>query len=232
MKNLMQVSLLIPFSLMMIESRSHKEKPKTVVDDDEVDKKKDDKKDDDDNDDDNADHDDHAFPPLYLKIEASQNLLPSKPRLFQEALLRVADELTVAKTNELIKVAVLRIVNEAAKKDGEILKTNVPKIVEVVRVTTKQQHRLDYMKQIIMMRENDKLDSSSEANFKYQNKNDIEDIKEEKRVMSLVEIVKFCDDILERVLKEVKLKIFETEFQKKVPLLGELDLDVMKVYER
>ncbi|GKE25773.1 hypothetical protein Tco_1441157 [Tanacetum coccineum] len=49
-------------------------------------------------------------------------------------------------------------------------------IVEVVRVTTKQQHRLDYMKQIIMMRENDKLDSSSEANFKYQNKNDIEDM--------------------------------------------------------
>ncbi|GKC96519.1 hypothetical protein Tco_1161961, partial [Tanacetum coccineum] len=182
-----------------------------IVDDDEVDKKKDDKKDDDDNDDDNADHDDHAFPPLYLKIEASQNLLPSKPRLFQEALLRVADELTVAKTNELIKVAVLRIVNEAAKKDGEILKTNVPntlsiqhwkdswhkrmykinhrrvrddleeyfsnhRIVEVVRVTTKQQHRLDYMKQIIMMRVNDKPDSSSEADFKYLNKNDIEDI--------------------------------------------------------
>ncbi|GJR74046.1 hypothetical protein Tco_0086411 [Tanacetum coccineum] len=36
--------------------------------------------------------------------------------------------------------------------------------------------------------------------------------KEEKRVMYLVEIVMFCDATPERVLKEVKLKIFETEF--------------------
>ncbi|GKF98143.1 hypothetical protein Tco_0296926, partial [Tanacetum coccineum] len=57
-------------------------------------------------------------------------------------------------------------------------------------------------------------------------------IKEEKRVMNLVEIVKFYDATLERVLKEVKLKIFETEFLKKAPLLGELDLDIMKAYER
>ncbi|GJR77517.1 hypothetical protein Tco_0089882 [Tanacetum coccineum] len=56
--------------------------------------------------------------------------------------------------------------------------------------------------------------------------------KEEKRVMYLVEIVKFCDATLERVLNEVKLKIFETEFLKKAPLLGGLDLDTMKAYER
>ncbi|GJR85288.1 hypothetical protein Tco_0209299 [Tanacetum coccineum] len=109
-----------------------------------------------------------------------------------------------------------------------------------------------------MMRENNKPDSFSEANFKYLNKNDIEDMyylclnkkvnyrentinltaptltfpgigacdpysivdkpqlsliylnnKEEKRVMDLIEIVKFCDAMLERVLKEVKTKIFE-----------------------
>ncbi|GKC36132.1 hypothetical protein Tco_1048516 [Tanacetum coccineum] len=57
-------------------------------------------------------------------------------------------------------------------------------------------------------------------------------IKEGKRVMDLVKIVKFFDATMERVLKEVKLKIFETEFLKKVPLLGELDLDIMKAYER
>ncbi|GKD13873.1 hypothetical protein Tco_1198280 [Tanacetum coccineum] len=56
--------------------------------------------------------------------------------------------------------------------------------------------------------------------------------KNEKRVMYLVEIVKLCDATLERVLNEVKLKIFETEFLKKAPLLGELDLDIMKAYER
>ncbi|GJW68717.1 hypothetical protein Tco_0123141 [Tanacetum coccineum] len=56
--------------------------------------------------------------------------------------------------------------------------------------------------------------------------------KEEKRVMDLVEIVKFCDAMLEKVLKEVKLKIFESEFLKKVSLVGDLDLKIMKAYER
>nr|GEU61641.1 hypothetical protein [Tanacetum cinerariifolium] len=36
--------------------------------------------------------------------------------------------------------------------------------------------------------------------------------KKEKKVMDLVEIVKFCDATLERVLKEVKLKIFKQSF--------------------
>ncbi|GJZ70852.1 hypothetical protein Tco_0634703 [Tanacetum coccineum] len=158
----------------------------------------------------------------------------------------------------------------------------------VVRVTTEQQHGLDFMEHIIMMKENDKPDSFSEADFKYLNKNDIEDLyylcpnkkvnyrenkllnslmtvnltaltlifpgikacdpysivdkpstcliylnsKNEKRVMYLVEIVKFCDATLERVLNEVKMKIFETEFLKKAPLLGDLNLDIMKAYER
>nr|GEY75089.1 hypothetical protein [Tanacetum cinerariifolium] len=183
-------------------------------------------------------------------------------------------------------------------------------IVKVVRVTTEQQHELDYMEQIIMIRDNDKPDRFSKADFKYINKNDIKYMyylflnkkvnyrenkllnslmfirsyvvwervhdfnlgiesyqikinlttpalivpgidasdpysivdkpttgliylnnKEEKKVMNLVEIVKFCDATLERVLKEVKLKIFETKFLKKAPLLGELDLDIMKAYK-
>ncbi|GKC10327.1 hypothetical protein Tco_1007109 [Tanacetum coccineum] len=186
------------------------------------------------------------------------------------------------------------------------------KIVEVVRVTTDQQHGLDYIEQIIVMRENDKPYTFSEADFKYLNKNDIEDVsylclnkkvnyrknkllnslmtfirsyviwervhdfqlriesyqiiinltapmlkfsgveacdpysivdkpttgliflnnKNEKRTMYLVEIVKFCNATLERVLNEVKLKISETEFLKKAPLLGDLDLDIKKAYER
>ncbi|GJZ04642.1 hypothetical protein Tco_0537917 [Tanacetum coccineum] len=186
------------------------------------------------------------------------------------------------------------------------------RITEVVRITTDQQHGLDYMEQIIMMRENDKPSSFFEADFKYLNKNDIEDLyylcrdkkvnfhenklknslitfimscviwervhdfqlgiqsyqirvnltaptltfpgieahdpysiidkpntcliylnsKGEKRVMYLAEIVKLCDVTLERVLKEVKLKIFKSEPWKKPPLLGELDLDILKAYER
>nr|GEV40235.1 hypothetical protein [Tanacetum cinerariifolium] len=39
------------------------------------------------------------------------------------------------------------------------------RIVEVFRVTTEQQHGLDFLEQINVMRENDKLDSFSEADF-------------------------------------------------------------------
>ncbi|GKA31182.1 hypothetical protein Tco_0717487 [Tanacetum coccineum] len=56
--------------------------------------------------------------------------------------------------------------------------------------------------------------------------------KDEKLVVYLVEIVKFCDATLEKVLKEVKLKIFQSEPWKKSPLLGELDRDIMRAFER
>ncbi|GJZ69860.1 hypothetical protein Tco_0633410 [Tanacetum coccineum] len=175
------------------------------------------------------------------------------------------------------------------------------KITEVVRITIDQQHGLDYMEQIIVMRENDKPDSFSEADFKYLNKNDIEDLyylclnekvnfceiklmnslitftrnciicervhdfqlgiesyqirvnlttptitfpgieahdpyfnvdklktsliyltsKEEKRVMYLAQIVKFCDATLERDMNKVKLKIFKSEPWKKPHMLGD-----------
>ncbi|GKA79959.1 hypothetical protein Tco_0786555 [Tanacetum coccineum] len=184
--------------------------------------------------------------------------------------------------------------------------------LEVVRIVTDQPHGLDFMKQILVMRANDKPDSFSKADFKYLNKNDIEDLyylcrskendnrkgklmnslltfikscviwervhdfqlgiesyqmkvnltaptltfpgieehvsytivdkpqmgliylnsKDEKRVMYLEEIVKFCDAILEKVLNEVKLRMFESKFLKKPPMLGELDQDIMKAYER
>ncbi|GJX57664.1 hypothetical protein Tco_0287561 [Tanacetum coccineum] len=142
-------------------------------------------------------------------------------------------------------------------------------------VTTKQQHELDFMEQIIVIREDDKPDNFSKDDFKscliwervYDFQLGIESYririnltaptlifygieardpysiidvprvgliylnnKEKKRVSKLAEIVKFCDATLERVLKEVKLKIFETEFLKKAPLLG--DLNNIKTYER
>ncbi|GJY22099.1 hypothetical protein Tco_0394665 [Tanacetum coccineum] len=50
------------------------------------------------------------------------------------------------------------------------------RITKVVRITTDQPHGLDFMEQIIVMRENDKPDSFSEADFKYLNKDDIEDL--------------------------------------------------------
>ncbi|GKB07537.1 hypothetical protein Tco_0835821 [Tanacetum coccineum] len=56
--------------------------------------------------------------------------------------------------------------------------------------------------------------------------------KDEKWVMYLVEIVKFCVAALEKVLNEVKIRIFESRFWKKPPPLSELDLDIMRAFER
>ncbi|GJR40911.1 hypothetical protein Tco_1216595 [Tanacetum coccineum] len=55
--------------------------------------------------------------------------------------------------------------------------------------------------------------------------------EKEKRFMDLEEIPKFCDATLEKVLSEVKLKIFESEFKTKTQLPGKLDLKIMKAYE-
>ncbi|GJX75365.1 retrovirus-related pol polyprotein from transposon TNT 1-94 [Tanacetum coccineum] len=191
-------------------------------------------------------------------------------------------------------------INRWVHKEFKNFNEDTQLIKEVVKITTDQPHGLDVMEQIIVMREDDKLNSFSEADFKYLNKNDIEDLyylfrnkkvnyheiklmnslimfirshviwervhdfplgiesyqvkvtliaptltfpgieeyelflivdkpttgliylnsKDEKWVMYLVEFVKFCDATLEKVLKEVKLKIFQSEPWKKPPLLG------------
>nr|GEV46547.1 hypothetical protein [Tanacetum cinerariifolium] len=68
--------------------------------------------------------------------------------------------------------------------------------------------------------------------FFLKNENTEEKSKNEKRFMDLEELSKFCDGTLEKVRKEVKMKIFETEFMRKDPLLGSLDIKIMKAYER
>ncbi|GJR04439.1 hypothetical protein Tco_0527423 [Tanacetum coccineum] len=177
--------------------------------------------------------------------------------------------------------------NRWVRKEFKTLNEDA-RITEVVRIVTDQPHGLDFMEQILVMRANNKPDSFSEADFKYLNKNDIEDLyylcrskrihdfqleiesyqmkvnltvptltfpgieehapysivdepqtcliylnsQDEKRVMYLVEIVKFCDATLEKVLNEVKLRMFESRMLKKPPLLSDLDQDIMKAYER
>ncbi|GJW94316.1 hypothetical protein Tco_0173988 [Tanacetum coccineum] len=48
----------------------------------------------------------------------------------------------------------------------------------------------------------------------------LQKFKDEKWVMYLVEIVKFCDATLEKVLNEVKLRIFQNQFWKKLPQIA------------
>nr|GEV20662.1 hypothetical protein [Tanacetum cinerariifolium] len=50
------------------------------------------------------------------------------------------------------------------------------KITKVVRIVTDQLYGLDFMEQILVMRANNKPESFYEADFKYLNKNDIEDL--------------------------------------------------------
>nr|GEV00770.1 hypothetical protein [Tanacetum cinerariifolium] len=56
--------------------------------------------------------------------------------------------------------------------------------------------------------------------------------KDEKWDRYLVEIVKFYDATLEKVFNEVKLRISQNQLWKKLPWLGELDLDIMGAFER
>ncbi|GJZ84151.1 hypothetical protein Tco_0649490 [Tanacetum coccineum] len=102
-------------------------------------------------------------------------------------------------------------------------------ITEVVRITIDQPHGLDFIEQIIVMRENDKPDSFLKLTSTYEPYSIVDkpntgliylNSKNEKQVMYLVKIVKFCDATLEKVLKVAKLKIFQSEPWKKRSLLG------------
>ncbi|GKE52800.1 hypothetical protein Tco_1487956 [Tanacetum coccineum] len=119
-----------------IEPESHKENPKVV--DDEVEKKKDDEKDDDNDDDkndDNDDHDDHAL--VRNKVSGrsvaelsrrrgqlreqltntfiTKEYFEGKMKEMSDTLNNLVPELSVAKTNELLKEAIPRMVNDAVK---------------------------------------------------------------------------------------------------------------------
>nr|GEV21080.1 hypothetical protein [Tanacetum cinerariifolium] len=58
-----------------------------------------------------------------------------------------------------------------------------------------------------------------------------ENMNHEKQAMYLTKIVKVCDAPLEKILKEVKLKIFQSEPWRKPPLLSELDRDILRAFE-
>ncbi|GJU47649.1 copia protein [Tanacetum coccineum] len=131
-----------------IEPRSHKEHQDAVDDDDNdvVKEKKDDGKDNEEKDADDDDHDDHAL--VRKKVSGSSEirnekmqtpiLSPAKsPRKdFSSKILpgSVAElsrrsELTIDKTNELIKEAIPRMIKDTVKKDQEIFIDVVPELV-------------------------------------------------------------------------------------------------------
>nr|GEV15492.1 zf-CCHC domain-containing protein/UBN2 domain-containing protein [Tanacetum cinerariifolium] len=162
--------------------------------------------------------------------------------------------------SQLVKKAIEDLIEkDDASPEGEkkVKRHKSSKSSKSARGSSSKHSAKDSKTYILVMRANDKPYSFSEADFKYLNKNaptltfpGIEEhapysivdkpqtgliylnSKDEKRVMYLVEIVKFCDATLKKVLNEVKLRMFERQFLKKPPLLSDLDQDIMRAYER
>nr|GEW20195.1 hypothetical protein [Tanacetum cinerariifolium] len=68
--------------------------------------------------------------------------------------------------------------------------------------------------------------------LKYRNTKEKKTTRRKKRIMSLTEIPKFCDAMLDKVMKKVKLKIVESQYKSKTLVLGDLDLKIMEAFER
>ncbi|GJZ22127.1 hypothetical protein Tco_0559166 [Tanacetum coccineum] len=124
------------------------------------------------------------------------------------------------------------------------------RIIEVVIIITDQQYGLDYMEQILVMRDNDKPDSFSEADFKYMNKNDIEDLYYVYQNKKLgIESYQIKVNLISPTLTFLGIEEYEQysivdkpttdliylnskDEKRKPPLLGELDRDIIRAFER
>ncbi|GKB26213.1 hypothetical protein Tco_0865614, partial [Tanacetum coccineum] len=125
--------------------------------------------------------------PKALVFYGSQRNLNEPPRyLYDKNLFFLKNRNTEEKkyilslhkihTESFPKADLEEKMNRWVRKEFKNFNEDVLLITEVVRITTDQLYGLDFMEQIIMMRENDKPNSFSEADFKYLNKNDIEDL--------------------------------------------------------
>ncbi|GJZ73020.1 hypothetical protein Tco_0637166 [Tanacetum coccineum] len=212
-----------------IEPGSHKENLK-VVDEDEVNDKvkQDEKKDDDTEKTDDAakekDTDGHTNHTLV------ETYATGKIREVLDHCNNVVPEMTFAKTNEMIKEEMPRLVNLAVNKDREIVPTNIPELISKEFATHGPKmieelfrkhirvHNFQVGYKGLSIRVNLTASTLTFPGIEAHELYSIVDKpttgliylnnKDEKQVMYLMEIVKFCDATLEKVLKEVKLKIF------------------------
>ncbi|GJS94804.1 hypothetical protein Tco_0801772 [Tanacetum coccineum] len=128
------------------------------------------------------------------------------------------------------------------------------KSIEIIRVLHHETYEQDLMDEICVKRANGKAYFFSESNYKYLNKNDIEDMhyiclrrkkntqqtalikslivfirscQKEKRVVNIDELKKFCDATLKIVLKNVNVTNVETRHDFKDPPLSKKDKELM-----
>nr|GEV21577.1 hypothetical protein [Tanacetum cinerariifolium] len=159
----------------------------------------DDEKKDDTKDNDNVYHIDHTLVgtqvsgSLETRKEKMQTPISSLPRSHRinlsldktitQELTAIASSPTPEVTSQdhskptFVKIKILSCsIDGMRRRRGKIRTHLKTTFVTNAQFTTEQQHGLDYMEQIITMKENDKPDSFYEADFKYLNKNDIEDM--------------------------------------------------------
>ncbi|GJX03379.1 hypothetical protein Tco_0189295 [Tanacetum coccineum] len=129
------------------------------------------------------------------------------------------------------------------------------KIVDVVRVQFDQGYGQEYMIEIVVKRADGGYSKFTESDYKYLHKNDIEDIscvywervhdyqlgmkigliyennKQEKRVIDIKEIPKFCDATLKRVLEKVKKFNLDVKHSYADPDLRDEDVEYTRFYE-
>ncbi|GKB67270.1 hypothetical protein Tco_0928682 [Tanacetum coccineum] len=179
-------------------------------------------------------------------------------RFFMEKIREVLDkcndvgtELAVTTTNKILKAELPRLVALAVKKDQEIAFINVPELVTKEFATHAPKMIEKLFKQHMQNTTLNFYPTTStstattsiadllhqlyltmKANTQYQTTNLEINSKIEKRVMLLVEIVKFCDATMKRVLNEDGLRIFKIKFWKKPPLPSALDFDILKAFRR
>nr|GEU97925.1 hypothetical protein [Tanacetum cinerariifolium] len=139
-----------------LEPGSHKENSKHVDNDDDDEEKVDEMK-------------DAKMGSLETRTEEMQTPIPTTPRS-----PRIILSLDKNITQKYIHL--LGALRRMCRCQGYMIQNMERKIKEVFKITTDQPYGLDFMEQILVMRENDKPNSFSEADFKYLNKNDIEDL--------------------------------------------------------
>ncbi|GJU96383.1 hypothetical protein Tco_1321139 [Tanacetum coccineum] len=197
------------------------------------------------------------------KSKSKRGFTSNKTKILPGSIIRevldhynnVVLEMTFAKTNEIIKEEMPRLVNLAVNKDREIATTNNPTLnLYPTTSSSTAETSTAFQHQLYLNMKSKPQDQAADPELweilkakgrkgrkAYEPYSIVDKLntgliylnnKDEKRVTYLVEIVKFCDVTLERVLNEVKLRIFQNQFWKKTPRLGELDLDIMRAFER
>nr|GEX10384.1 hypothetical protein [Tanacetum cinerariifolium] len=189
-----------------IEPESNKENPKTIDDDDNENKKE---KQDDNDDDVNDDHTDHT-------LDETQETRSLETRNEKIVHPTTSSSTTTPSSADLQHQLYLKIKKSLQDQADDLELWEVLKQKFEKSLDSSGPCRTDTFRS---------SDAPPEREKRAKSKN-------EKRDMYFMKIVKFCDATLERVLNEVKLKIFETEFLKKDSLLGDLNLDITKAYER